>query len=134
MGLLGEPSEGRKVVGKLRYGLWAKTGYGLIVAEGVAETIAVADTFHHDVEAFLRSAGLTRVVWDSRRLDHPPPAVRTHSWSWFENTKLIKAMALVVNSELLRVSGNMRSLSRHLKLRSFNDPDEAVLWLLRQAA
>jgi hypothetical protein len=134
MGLLDEPAEGQKVVGKLRYGFWAKAGYGLIVAEGVAETVAITNAFHRDVEAFLRSSGLTRVVWDSRRIEPPPPAVRAYNWSWFERTELVKAAAIVVNSELIRVSGNMRSLSRQLRLRSFNDPDEAVRWLLQQPA
>jgi hypothetical protein len=134
MGPPNELAEGRKIVGKLRYGFWAKAGYALIAPEGVAETIAVTDVFHRDVEAFLRHSGLTRVVWDSRRVEPPPPAVRVHRWAWFERTELIKAAAIVVNSELLRVSGNMHSLSRQLPLRSFNDLDEAVRWLLRQPA
>lgn len=134
MGPQDELAEGQKVVGKLRYGFWAKAGYGLIVAEGVAETVPVTTAFHRDIEIFLRSSGLTRVVWDSRRIEPPPPAVRAYNWAWFEHTDLINAAAIVVNSELLRVSGNMRSLSRHLRLRSFNDSDEAVRWLLQQPA
>lgn len=132
MSTLKELVDGQKVVGALRYRMTAEAGYVLVVYEGAPATIAEADVWQRDVDSFLRATNLTRVIWDSRPGSPLSREVRAHIWAWLERAEVVKASAIVVNSELLRVSGNMSSVSRGLRLRSFHDFQDAAVWLLRQ--
>jgi hypothetical protein len=127
-----ETADGRKTIGSLRYSLRAKPGYASLVYEGTPATISAADVWQRDIEAFLRASRLTHLLCDSRNADPLPPPVRGHIWAWLTRAEVVKVSAIVVTSELLRISGNMSSVGRQLRLRSFHELDEAVAWLLRQ--
>ncbi|MCU0683408.1 MAG: hypothetical protein MUF34_14405 [Polyangiaceae bacterium] len=127
-----ENADGLKTIGSLRYSLRAEPGYALLVYEGAPATITAADVWQRDIDAFLRACHLTRVLWDSRNADPLPPPVRAHTWAWLTRAEVVKVSAIVVRSELLRISGNMSSVGGQLRLRSFHELGEAVEWLLRQ--
>lgn len=127
-----ELAGGQKTIGQLRYRLRAEASYAVVTYEGSPDTITVADAWQRDIDAFLRASQLSRVVWDSRAADPLIPAVRAHIWAWLTRAEVVKASAIIVKSELLRVSGNMSSVGGHLRLRSFHTFENAVEWLLQQ--
>ncbi|HEU4412377.1 MAG TPA: hypothetical protein VFS43_44455 [Polyangiaceae bacterium] len=132
MSTLRELADGQKTIGALRYRLTAEAGYALVVYEGAPATLTEVDLWERDIDAFLRASRLSRVVWDSRPGSPLSREVRAHVWAWLERAEIIKVSAIVVTSELLRVSGNMSSVSRGLRLRSFHDLESAVAWVLKQ--
>jgi hypothetical protein len=129
---LKELADGQKTIGALRYRLTGEAGYALVVYEGAPATLTEVDLWQRDIDTFLRASHLARVVWDSRPGATISREVRAHMWAWLERAEVVKASAIVVNSELLRISGNMSSVSRGLRLRSFHDFESAVAWVLKQ--
>jgi len=55
-------------------------------------------------------------------------------WRWLEENSQIRVSAFVVQSQMLRVSTNMRALSGGMRVRSFNDMKEAESWITAQPA
>jgi len=71
------------------------------------------------------------VLFDSRDTQTPPKAASDVVWKWAGQGKRHTAVALVVKSELLKVSANMTALSQRVRLRSFGSIHDAESFLSR---
>lgn len=116
-------------IGALRYDLQPGPGYLRIEFAGDVDSIATADAWIEHIEAALRDHDLSKVLWDSRPANQLPTDVRAHIWAWLERGEIVKASAILVHSELLRVSANLSGMGTKLVLKSFGQPDEAIGWL-----
>lgn len=103
-----------------------------IVRVTMAEPLQTSDEVDRllvKVEAALGRAGYERVLFDFRGIkDRHPEQVREAMWTWAARHPGF-AIAIVVDSEMARVSTNMTALSRRVRLRSFMDETEARAWL-----
>lgn len=119
-------------LGPLRYRFEARGGHAWIYYGGRVSTVDIARTWLGQIDDFLLEHGLARVIWDSRQAEGHPPDVRTVIWEWLTAARVLKASAILAESEMLRVSANLSSMSSGLKLRSFGDADAAHEWLMAQ--
>jgi hypothetical protein len=82
------------------------------------------------IDAALRATGYVTVMFDSRACPAPNNEVRDVYWAWTKAQTLHKRVAILANSAMTRVSGNMTAIAHDAPLRSFADEAEAVKWLL----
>jgi len=116
-------------IGELRYDMQPGPGYLRIEYAGEVDSIATADAWIEHIEATLREHGLEKVLWDSRPAMQLPTEVRAHIWAWLERREVVKVSAILVHSELLRVSANLSGMGTKLVLKAFGEPDVAIGWL-----
>ncbi len=118
-------------LGRLRYHAIPRLGYLLIRYAGQVESVKIAERWFQHIDGTLERNMLTRVLWDSRPAAGHPPAVRARIWEWLEEARVLQRSAILVESEMLRLSANLSGLSGSLSLKAFRDFDQAEQWLLR---
>jgi len=116
-------------IGRLRYFFRVRDGFLQIRYFGEVDSVETAAKWLEHIEQTLREHGRSRVLWDSRPALPLPNDVRTHIWEWFGSSEVLRASAIVVESELLRISANLSVTGSTLVLRAFGDEDEATAWL-----
>jgi hypothetical protein len=116
----------RYVAGELQ----VKDGY-LLVQDRDIPDVEVAEVALAQIDAVLTSTKLRRLVFDTRELNSPSDAVNSMYWEWVIAGANHDRVALLVKSEMKRVEGNMRALSKRVRLRSFHDLTEAAAWLMK---
>ncbi len=116
-------------LGKLRYDAQPGPGYLRVEFEGEIDSVELADDWLEHIEDVLSEHGLARILWDSRPAMPFPSDVRAHFWAWLESSSLVRASAVLMHSEMLRVSANLSAVSRKLVLKAFTEPDVAIAWL-----
>lgn len=84
------------------------------------------------IDAALLATGFRVVLFETRECRPPTAAVREVYWSWTKAGAHHDRVAILAQSEMTRVSGNMTALALEAPLRSFGDEAEAVKWLLRK--
>jgi hypothetical protein len=106
-------------------------GY-VLLSHSELPSIAVAEVLQRAIEGALEESGHRALLIDTRSMPSPPEDARESMWTWTKQHPEI-AIAIVVHSELKRVTANMTAVSRNVRLRSFHDLGEAVSWLKRVA-
>lgn len=81
------------------------------------------------VDGLLRRHGLRTVIFDSRRTEGACKEARAIWWAWLERGECHDRVAVVADSEMVRVSGNLTALSKKVSFRSFETMDDAVAWV-----
>jgi hypothetical protein len=81
------------------------------------------------VDALLQKHELRAVIFDSRHTDGPSGEARTMWWNWLERGEFHDRVAVVANSEMVRVSGNLTALSKKVAFRSFETMEDAAAWV-----
>lgn len=110
-------------------GLLGDATYPLLWYSGQVASLDIAQTWFDDLDQELAAACLEQVLWDSRPADGHPPAVRDAIWNWLEHGKVLKRSAILVESEMLRVSANLSAVGGRLCLRAFYSLEDAEAWL-----
>lgn len=87
------------------------------------DAIAVQET----IEGMAQRFGARKLVLDNRRTDPSSAAAVTVMRKWLRAADF-DAVALVLESELLRVSVNMDSVGTGRRIRAFGTVDDAVEW------
>ncbi len=121
-------------LGPLRYRCIARPSYLLVCYEGVVGDVAVAEEWLQALDEALSKHDLSQILWDSRPASPHPPVVRERIWAWLEEAKVLKCSAILVQSEMLRLSGNMSAVGGKLDLRAFGNFCDAEQWLQSKAA
>lgn len=73
---------------------------------------------------------ITRLVIDNRQTEAPETHVRDDMRKWVQSAEF-EAIAMVLNSELLRVGVNMDALQAARRMRAFRHLNEALHWAER---
>ena len=120
-------------IGPLQYRAVVNDTYLLVQYSGMVATVEVADEWLATLDGLLRRHGVDTILWDSRPADPHPSSVRSRIWTWLEAAQVLKCSAIIVESEMLRLSANLSSTGRTLKLRAFVSFDAAHLWLTGSA-
>lgn len=110
--------------------IWVRAGYVLVRDREIA-SLAIAREALATIDAALIENDLHMVVFDTRELHSPSEAVNALYWEWVMAGANHDRVALLVKSEMKRVEGNMRALSKRVQLRSFHDLADAEMWLAR---
>ncbi len=87
-----------------------------------------------EADRLLQQHGVRGVLFDTRGVLPPTEDARRLWWAWAEAGVHHDAVALLVESELTRISGNMTAMSRGAKVRSFHVWADAEAWLRAVAA
>lgn len=116
-------------IGPLQYRAAVKDAYLLVQYSGKVATCEVADEWLAALDDLLLRHDVDTVLWDSRPADPHPSSVRSRIWTWLEAARVLKRSAIIVESEMLRLSANLSSTGRTLKLRAFVSFDDAHRWL-----
>jgi hypothetical protein len=83
-----------------------------------------------EVDDLLRTTGFRKVVIDTRALPmHVTGPARDVCWQWATQRAHHDRVALLANSEMVRIQGNMTARAKKVHLRSFANLDEALGWL-----
>ncbi len=118
-------------IGELVYRT-ARREWGLVVRyTGRVGDIDTAERWFEAIEEELLAGGFSQVLWDSRDAETLPPDARDRIWAWLEEARVLQRSAILVRSEMLRLSANLSSVGGRLKLRAFHDLGEAEAWLRR---
>lgn len=120
-------------IGQLRYWLRPDVGYLYVRYAGQVGDLATADAWLAELDRCLRQYGLARVVWESRPAQGHPPDVRTRIWDWLRQAEVVSVSAIVVHSEMLRLSANLSTVGSGLRLRAFDSPEAAAQWVVAQS-
>ena len=94
-----------------------------------------ADAVRHlcaAIDRALEAAELRAVLFDTRTTAKPTDEVNKAMWEWTADCRHHDVVAIVVKSELLRVSGNMTALSKGIGLKSFSTIPDAEAFLRRK--
>jgi hypothetical protein len=110
-----------------------RDGYVLVVNHRVTD-VERASAVCRAIDAALTDHGLRRVLLDTRRTESSDEPVRAAMWAWVKTGRNHDRCAIVVESELKRVSGNMTARALGVQLRSFSDLAEAEAWLVGTCA
>ncbi len=116
-------------IGRLRYRLAPAATYLLVHYDGQVGNLDTAQTWFAHLEAVLQERGLTQILWDSRDAEGHPPPVRARIWEWLEEARVLKRSAIVVHSDLLRLSANLSGVGGKIRIKAFPDFETAALWL-----
>ena len=116
-------------LGPLIYRVVPRAGYLVVYYTGRVATVEIADQWFEDLESELRRASVEQIMWDSRTADPHPAEVRARIWEWLEAANVLKRSAILVESEMLRVSANLSAVGGRIRLRSFHLFQEAEAWL-----
>ncbi|MEM9069137.1 MAG: hypothetical protein AAGE52_11555 [Myxococcota bacterium] len=113
----------------LRYQVLPRN-YGLLVRyEGRVSDIATAEEWFHALDTELTGRRVSQILWDSRPAKAHPPEVRKRIWEWLEEARVLKRSAILVDSEMLRLSANLSAVGGKVRIRAFHDFAEAEGWL-----
>ena len=104
-------------------------GYVLVCNRHIRTLERAAQVCQAIDDALLRGK-VDRVLFDTRETEAPAEDVRTAMWEWVSARRHHCRCAIVAQSELTQVSGNMTARSFKAPLRSFGDLEEAERWLL----
>lgn len=107
----------------------AEDGFVLVDEQCRTLTLDVVQARLATVDALLQQHGLRAVVFDSRNTDGPQGEARTLWWSWLERGEFHERVAVVADSDMVRVAGNLTALSKKVAFRSFDSMDAAVAWI-----
>lgn len=96
-------------------------------------SVAVAEVLQRAIEQLLKKSGFAALLVDTTEMEAPPADARDAMWAWCEARPHIR-VAILVQSELKRITANMDAVSRRVNIRSFHDRDDAVRWLMLRRA
>lgn len=100
--------------------------------EGQVSTVNIAGRWLEDLDGALSKTGLDQILWDSRAAKGHPPEVRDRIWEWLEQARVLKRSAILVQSEMLRLSANLGSIGGKPVVRAFREFHDAIAWLKRK--
>ncbi|MCR9161024.1 MAG: hypothetical protein ACE37F_11355 [Nannocystaceae bacterium] len=83
----------------LTYEVIARAGYIFVPQAGYASCEAKVRRMQAEIEAALRSASSTKVVFDNRDTEAPAPWIRAMMWSWLGNHPDLTRVALIQGSD-----------------------------------
>lgn len=107
-----------------------RPGYVFVWQRGGMDDLDEARVFQREVEAALRRHGVRKVLIDNRETDLPDEQMRAFMNAWSENREIFDAMAIVVQSTMVKVRSTMEAIAHGAMRRAFNSIEEAEAWLL----
>ncbi|MEM9190381.1 MAG: hypothetical protein AAGF12_14445 [Myxococcota bacterium] len=113
----------------LVYQVLPRPRYLLVRYSGRVETGEIARSWFRQLESLLLDHSVDQILWDSRPAKPHPAEVRTMIWDWLEGGRVLKRSAILVESEMLRLSANLSAVGGTLRLQAFHRFDEAERWL-----
>lgn len=108
--------------------LMAGDGY-LLVRDRSIPDLGMARVALEQLDQALVSSGVRGIIFDTREMTPPSPEVNELYWNWVTAGKNHDRVAILVESEMRRIEGNMKALSKRVKLRSFHELEAAQKWL-----
>lgn len=113
---------------------YRNAGDVLIVEQaGAAADLEQAAAFEAEVESRLATlagaASQGKVLFDNRKTEPPPEAVRKKLHAWLTTAGRFGAAALLLESEMLALSINMEAMSQRLPIKAFASEAVALEWL-----
>lgn len=112
------------------FGITIQERYVLVEVKEVPD-LRVAQLFCRAIDQALTRSRLRAVIFDSRVTSSPSQEVNRAIWAWCRAGKHHDVIAIVVSSELLKVSGNMTALSEGVRSRSVGTVHEAAAFIAR---
>lgn len=107
--------------------IWVRDNYVLVKDEHIPDA-EVAHKALARVDETLKKAGSVNILFDTRDMPVPSEEVNAIYWEWVTAGANHKHVALLVNSEMKRIEGNMRAVSKGVRLRSFHSLEDAEAW------
>lgn len=107
-----------------------RPGYVFVWQRGSMESLEEARAFQQEIEAALRNHGVRKALMDNRETDLPDEEMRTFMNTWSENREHFDALAIVVESTMVKVRSTMEAIAHGAMRRAFNSIEEAETWLL----
>ncbi|MCH2108173.1 MAG: hypothetical protein MK135_02505 [Polyangiaceae bacterium] len=95
-------------------------------------SVQVAEALCRAMDEALKTSRLRAVLFDTRCTEMPPRDANAYIWEWTRRGVHHDVAAIVVKSELLKVSGNMTAISKGVQLRSFHELNDAELFIRRK--
>ena len=95
-----------------------------------ARDLAELDEVIKALEAALAETGVTLILFDSRDSDTTPDDVGARLWEWLHEGP-VSRVATLIKSEMLQISVQLKGLAQNVRLRAFDDEQEALEWLRR---
>lgn len=122
-------SESIREIGLLRYQRASLRDYLLLRYWGSVADAATADAWLADLEQALAQSGLSQILWDSTKAEPHSKDVRARILQWAKTTAALRRSAIVVQSDMLRLSANLSGLDQSVTVRGFATIAEADAWL-----
>jgi|GEM_PF-1524139 len=124
----------------LTYRVEAREGHIFVWQGGYPASEPKVKRLQHEIDVALRTARTTRLVFDNRDTQAPPPWVRATMWSWLGSHPALTRVALIQEDDasrrrsMDRATRAWRGISmswiEQLQIMAFVSEDDAVAWVV----
>lgn len=112
------------------FSLERREGYVFVRQERSLESVEEAQAMLEALQTEMAVHETSWAVIDQRGIDAHSEDVREAMWTWAqERGDRITRIAILADSDLVRVRVNMTAVSRGLTMRAFGREDQAEAWL-----
>ncbi len=121
------------------YQVVPRPGYVFVMQSGCPKSEDKVRRMQSEIDAALRAGRATRVMFDNRDTQAPPPWLQAVTWSWIGNHPYLTRVALIEEDEdrrrrtLERATRAWRGISMswvgHVEIMAFTAEAEADAWV-----